>query len=196
MYDCEMCLVSFGLLHYYMISFLLSNNVMMLAYLIVSLLFIMLFASVLLCCSFFFFQAEDGIRDIGVTGVQTCALPICRPQLEAAVRGIARVHAIGYGSGGWQGLSLPQPVTTAEMTQAMELWTTLEHTSRECFTQAAGTHLPAIHRQLLRELEHWWEPLERLPRTLIHNDFNPRNIALRREGQELRLCAYDWELAT
>src|SRR3712207_7005282 len=30
---------------------------------------------------FFFFQAEDGIRDIGVTGVQTCALPICsRPR--------------------------------------------------------------------------------------------------------------------
>src|SRR3712207_1130737 len=29
----------------------------------------------------FFFQAEDGIRDIGVTGVQTCALPIspCSP---------------------------------------------------------------------------------------------------------------------
>src|SRR3712207_6926611 len=26
--------------------------------------------------TFFFFQAEDGIRDIGVTGVQTCALPI------------------------------------------------------------------------------------------------------------------------
>src|SRR5437868_11616318 len=26
---------------------------------------------------FFFFQAEDGIRDRNVTGVQTCALPIC-----------------------------------------------------------------------------------------------------------------------
>src|SRR5437879_11427056 len=26
---------------------------------------------------FFFFQAEDGIRDTSVTGVQTCALPIC-----------------------------------------------------------------------------------------------------------------------
>src|SRR5690606_40915893 len=25
-----------------------------------------------------FFQAEDGIRDFHVTGVQTCALPICR----------------------------------------------------------------------------------------------------------------------
>src|SRR2546427_6552891 len=27
-------------------------------------------------CCFFFFQAEDGIRDLTVTGVQTCALPI------------------------------------------------------------------------------------------------------------------------
>src|SRR5256886_7154586 len=26
----------------------------------------------------FFFQAEDGIRDLTVTGVQTCALPICK----------------------------------------------------------------------------------------------------------------------
>src|SRR3712207_7408525 len=32
--------------------------------------------------AFFFFQAEDGIRDIGVTGVQTCALPIFGLQLE------------------------------------------------------------------------------------------------------------------
>src|SRR2546421_6845689 len=30
----------------------------------------------LLFVSFFFFQAEDGIRDLIVTGVQTCALPI------------------------------------------------------------------------------------------------------------------------
>src|SRR5215475_15285837 len=36
--------------------------------------------------SFFFFQAEDGIRDFHVTGVQTCALPIC---------------ADGQGRGGW-----------------------------------------------------------------------------------------------
>src|SRR2546422_7821205 len=33
----------------------------------------------LLFLCFFFFQAEDGIRDVAVTGVQTCALPIsCR----------------------------------------------------------------------------------------------------------------------
>src|SRR2546422_2745383 len=41
-------------------------------------------------CFFFFFQAEDGIRDVAVTGVQTCALPIllAQPLAHRAVVGI------------------------------------------------------------------------------------------------------------
>src|SRR5438046_4184186 len=39
--------------------------------------FVVVFDTVLLMF-FFFFQAEDGIRDWSVTGVQTCALPIWR----------------------------------------------------------------------------------------------------------------------
>src|SRR5258707_7912166 len=55
----------------------------------------------------FFFQAEDGIRDIGVTGVQTCALPIyaigqsallARRLVEAGSR---FVTAAGYHSNSW-----------------------------------------------------------------------------------------------
>src|SRR3712207_7147059 len=38
---------------------------------------------IVFCFFFFFFQAEDGIRDIGVTGVQTCALPISEPRGDA-----------------------------------------------------------------------------------------------------------------
>src|SRR3712207_8814351 len=40
---------------------------------------------------FFFFQAEDGIRDIGVTGVQTCALPISHPD---TIRWVVRRKAV------------------------------------------------------------------------------------------------------
>src|SRR5439155_5672007 len=44
---------------------------------------------------FFFFQAEDGIRDGHVTGVQTCALPICDvtpvDKLAGVLRGLADV---------------------------------------------------------------------------------------------------------
>src|SRR2546425_8126850 len=35
------------------------------------------------CFFFFFFQAEDGIRDKLVTGVQTCALPISLPFVQS-----------------------------------------------------------------------------------------------------------------
>src|SRR5699024_11849138 len=41
----------------------------------------------------FFFQAEDGIRDRNVTGVQTCALPISRPQ---QVHKYGRQPRLGY----------------------------------------------------------------------------------------------------
>src|SRR2546430_4660696 len=36
---------------------------------------------------YFFFQAEDGIRDLTVTGVQTCALPIFMRRSERLPRG-------------------------------------------------------------------------------------------------------------
>src|SRR5947208_12308427 len=38
---------------------------------------------------FFFFQAEDGIRDDLVTGVQTCALPIWRPARRWRARSVS-----------------------------------------------------------------------------------------------------------
>src|SRR5207247_7965691 len=41
--------------------------------------FLFLFCFYILVLFFFFFQAEDGIRDPLVTGVQTCALPILGP---------------------------------------------------------------------------------------------------------------------
>src|SRR5256885_4649500 len=41
---------------------------------------------------FFFFQAEDGIRDYKVTGVQTCALPISCVGLAPARRRLCAAH--------------------------------------------------------------------------------------------------------
>src|SRR2546430_9658651 len=40
--------------------------------------------------TFFFFQAEDGIRDLTVTGVQTCALPICAVRDRPGGAGVLR----------------------------------------------------------------------------------------------------------
>src|SRR2546430_10946312 len=51
---------------------------------------------------YFFFQAEDGIRDLTVTGVQTCALPILTIQPgadpEATVAGKLSLHGHSIGA--------------------------------------------------------------------------------------------------
>src|SRR2546426_9688562 len=47
---------------------------------------------------FFFFQAEDGIRDYKVTGVQTCALPICLPASQAQGRNFWIAFSAAKGS--------------------------------------------------------------------------------------------------
>src|SRR5690606_40494047 len=89
--------------------------------------------------SFFFFQAEDGIRDFHVTGVQTCALPILsvglfraaladagagrlRPAAVAVVAGVRRMSVVD----GDRRLSRP-PVHM--MTKRLFLLRSEEHTS-------------------------------------------------------------------
>src|SRR5207245_3822995 len=49
-------------------------------------------------CCFFFFQAEDGIRDATVTGVQTCALPILIARLIAFLIGDSTCPSPSTGS--------------------------------------------------------------------------------------------------
>src|SRR2546430_5832729 len=52
---------------------------------------------------FFFFQAEDGIRDLTVTGVQTCALPISSPHRLSPSRPLrSRRPWCWRSSSGWR----------------------------------------------------------------------------------------------
>src|SRR5437867_6113905 len=64
---------------------------------------------------FFFFQAEDGIRDRTVTGVQTCALPIY-PRRSALA-----IAALGVGL---SQSTVPSPTPSAAMASALRrgLW--------------------------------------------------------------------------
>src|SRR5438552_11133805 len=63
---------------------------------------------------FFFFQAEDGIRDDLVTGVQTCALPISRTPMTPAPT-LPRCPVCGFENGG------PLPAFCARPSCGVEL---------------------------------------------------------------------------
>src|SRR5690606_39986254 len=66
-------------------------------------------------CCFFFFQAEDGIRDFHVTGVQTCALPISAQEK-------------GFWDGGGHNISEKLMLIVSELGEAQEALRKDKHT--------------------------------------------------------------------
>jgi NADP-dependent 3-hydroxy-3-methylglutaryl-CoA reductase len=123
--------------------------------------------------------------------------------IDAALEGIAKVHSIWYGRTGelenkpWIG----QVHDTASMTEMSDLWEQLGVHAAEEFPEWFTERDLELHRRLVRQIPGWWHEIDSMPKTLIHNDFNPRNICLRKsddpqDSHGFRLCAYDWELAT
>jgi len=125
--------------------------------------------------------------------------------IQVAIRGIAEVHSIWYGKEAelaekdW----IIDAPTAANMVEKTRLWEMLGAHSVEEFPEWFSDTDLARYRDRLYSMKDWYSEIDEMPKTLIHNDFNPRNIAFRRlpaaDGQEkgaLTLCAYDWELAT
>ena len=120
------------------------------------------------------------------------------PAIGAAIDGLAALQSVWYGrehelrSLPWSGFER----TVASMSEMSDLWSALAAHAKASFCAWADPAISSIHRRLLAEIACWWSTLESAPRTLIHNDFNSRNICLRRTPAGHSLCAYDWELAT
>lgn len=116
---------------------------------------------------------------------------------HAAIDGAAQVHAAWYGRDrdllrqDWLG---PQ-LGTAAAQDMSELWHALTEFSGPYFSAWTGQSLVALRTRFIDTIGQWWNELARLPQTLIHNDFNPRNLAFRQSTGGPTLCAFDWELA-
>jgi NADP-dependent 3-hydroxy-3-methylglutaryl-CoA reductase len=118
-------------------------------------------------------------------------------ELEAALRGAGALHAVWFGrerallARPWIGV----PTTAARAAAARPLWAALAEHGAEALPDLAAPERWRRHRALVDRLPEVWAALERMPRTLAHGDFNPRNVALRAHDGARVLCAYDWELA-
>jgi aminoglycoside phosphotransferase (APT) family kinase protein len=121
-----------------------------------------------------------------------------REHVDAAVDGIAAIHGAWHGRVNelrrqhWIG-----PVRTTTSAHAMTpLWRALADHAAPMFAAWTDASVPRRQQALIDRLGDWRPALDAAPHTLIHNDFNPRNVCLRRADDEWRLCAFDWELAT
>ncbi len=79
-----------------------------------------------------------------------------------------------------------QPIWQALLTNAMKKFP-------ELYTETFAKKLnEGIHQMPIL-----WNELEGVPKSVVHNDFNPRNAFFKiKENSETAICVYDWELAT
>jgi hypothetical protein len=117
--------------------------------------------------------------------------------VDATIAGLAAIHSAWYGRVG-ELADRPWIIDrgASRRVEMTPLWTALAEHARTHSPSWSDHRLRRIHQRLVEDVASWARALGDAPRTLIHNDFNPRNIALRREPAGLRLCAFDWELAT
>lgn len=115
-------------------------------------------------------------------------------RLRAVVLGLAAIHSIKLSELGAAASLLSQARSTAEIIAAAPLFEGLIDYAAPTFARWSPA-LPDMQRRTVDELAHWWPGVLEHPHTLVHNDFNPRNVALRGTPHGMRLCAFDWELA-
>lgn len=140
--------------------------------------------------------ALEHVRDAVV--INAWNRPWAASEIEVALEGLAQLHASWFErQADFAGARWLPPARTPELMMEMRpLWLELAKNAQPMFDRFAGSGVTDAHRTLVESIDHWWHPLMEQPRTLIHNDFNPRNILLRKQGGEVRLCAFDWEMAT
>jgi thioester reductase-like protein len=118
-------------------------------------------------------------------------------RVEAAVDGITAVHAAWHSRvDGLRRESFMADARTTVSMRAMEpLWRALADHAAPMFAAWTDGSVPEQQRALIDRIAQWRPALDAAPQTLIHNDFNPRNVCLRALDSGWRLCVYDWELA-
>src|SRR2546422_4456263 len=97
---------------------------------------------------FFFFQAEDGIRDVAVTGVQTCALPISSPESETRPANAERAgsvsSALAVRSSSHEAITLPRRQTSAMSRMLKSYWYSSGLRSGVVSASTACSDLPTL----------------------------------------------------
>jgi thioester reductase-like protein len=116
--------------------------------------------------------------------------------IACALDGLAQLHAAWYAREELRNQPWIGYVRTPDaMVEMEELWSALARHAAPFFGQVVDG-IATTQARLISTMPSWAAGLAAGPVTLIHNDFNPRNVFLRRDPGRQRLCALDWELAT
>ncbi len=120
------------------------------------------------------------------------------PRIEMMVRDFARMHAGYYGkydalvSQGWLGASM----NAATMRELTPLWRAYAEKLRHFVGKLFDQQYLDGHVRWIDTIPDWWRKIDGLRKTLIFNDAQIRNLAVRAPDGDAKLVLFDWECAS
>jgi len=121
-----------------------------------------------------------------------------RERIAGCVADFAAMHAGFYADTdalvgeGWLGRTMD----AATMTGLTPLWNAYAETLRHYEGGLFDARYLDLHRRWIETIPDWWGRIDALPKTLIYNDAQIRNLAVRSPSTEPRLVLFDWECAS
>lgn len=117
-------------------------------------------------------------------------------KIEIGVNAMIDWHLIHTNNTSWYTQKYSDSRTDAQIEMLVPTWKVLLENVRlrfpELYTENCVRKLSAG----INKLPLLWNELKDFPKSIVHNDFNPRNAFFKNNSNVTTICVYDWELAT
>lgn len=118
-------------------------------------------------------------------------------KIQIAVDAMLNWHKTNTGNTTWYTNKYKDYRTVEQIQSLQSTWQVLITNASGKFPELYSNTFIQKLTNGIREIRVLWTELEDVPKSVVHNDFNPRNAFFKiKENDITSICVYDWELAT
>jgi thioester reductase-like protein len=147
-------------------------------------------------------ESKGGLFALAIECLDSAAFPTWaeagrpwpRETIRTVVETAAQIHSVFLAQTHLLKQKLWHPCSPSPE-EMLPLWRGLADHAAEFFSDWWGEPSLPLQRRAAKTARERRSAFAAMPRTLVHNDFNPRNLAFRPNAAAPTPCAFDWELA-
>lgn len=118
-----------------------------------------------------------------------------KEKIQIGVDAIINWHKESIGKTDWYKNKFKDYRTSTQIKKLQATWEVLLDNASTRFPNLYSEDLKLKLQKGIQDFPMLWDSMENVNKSIIHNDFNPRNSFFRINDNVLNICVYDWELA-
>lgn len=117
-------------------------------------------------------------------------------KIKIGVNAMTRWHINHTNNTSWYTHKFNDYRTYEQIESLIPTWKVLLDNAKQRFPELYTNNIVEKLNFGINEMATLWNELITVPKSVVHNDFNPRNAFFKKNADNLNICVYDWELAT